>query len=72
MNCELVYAIRPKARVKFSQVIWEKILPAALNSHWVKSRPDVLKMKALMAMTQKTMGNTEFRRRQKWTERQSE
>jgi hypothetical protein len=65
----LVYAIRPKQKVRFSRIIWEKILPEAVSHHWVKSRPPVQKGKALAAALRWTAENMEFRRRQKWIER---
>ena len=35
MGCELVYAIRPKAGVSFSKVIWAQLLARALRHPWV-------------------------------------
>lgn len=32
IDCELVYAIRPKQRKSFSRLIWERILPRVLNN----------------------------------------
>ncbi len=69
MDCELVYAIRPKNHLKFSQVIWEKILPEARRHPWVKSSIKYRKATALAGIARYTMGKIKFRRQHKWIER---
>ena len=36
LDCELVYAIRPKNRKLFSETIWEKLWPEAIENVWIK------------------------------------
>jgi transcriptional regulator with XRE-family HTH domain len=69
MNCELVYAIRPKQKTRFSQIIWQKVLTKALHHPWILARPENLKTKALATMARWTMDDFKFRRLHKLTER---
>lgn len=61
MDCEFVYAIRPKQRRPFSELIWEKLLEASLNHPWVTSRPQTLKVRALVAIARLTIRKVKFR-----------
>jgi DNA-binding XRE family transcriptional regulator len=67
MDCELIVAIRPKQRVVFSKINWNKILPLAKKHPWVNSRPENKKHLALKHTANLTMNSIEFRRTQKWT-----
>ena len=69
LDAELVVAIRPKKRMLFSQIIWQKLMPVAVNHHWVRSRPEHLKVQALLAVVKKQMQDPAFRAQQNWTER---
>jgi hypothetical protein len=69
MDCELVYAIRPKKKVRFSSQIWHPLLKASLNKWWVVSRPEIRKSDALAAVANQTMNEPQFRRKQGWSER---
>ncbi len=69
LDAELIIAIRPKKRMLFSQIIWQKLLPSSVNHHWVKSRPEHVRSQALLAIVKKQMQDPEFRALQKWTER---
>ncbi len=69
MDCELVYAIRPKTKQQFSQIIWEKLVSECLTHPWVISRAPVFKARALVAIAREKMNEAAFRHRQKWSER---
>jgi len=69
MDCELVYAIRPKKRVRFSQVIWQALQKVSINHRWVLSRPEVRKVNALVAVANWNLDDPHFRRHQGWSER---
>ncbi|MDZ4677477.1 MAG: hypothetical protein SGI74_08200 [Oligoflexia bacterium] len=66
MDCELLYIIRPKKRMMFSEVIWNSVLNKALSHHWVKSRPKLLKYRALAAVIRWHIEDPQFRLNQKW------
>lgn len=69
LDAELIIAIRPKKKMLFSQIIWQKLLPTSVNHYWVKSRPEHVKAQALLTIVKKQMQDPEFRALQKWTER---
>lgn len=69
LDCELVYALRPKNRTPLSLEIWLKLLPRAIRHSWVQSRPANRKVAALVAICLKLGADPEFRRAQGWTER---
>lgn len=69
MDCELVYAIRPRQRLCYSEVIWRKLLPVAIDHWWVRSRSLLFKDRALAAVAKWKMEESEFRRQQCWSER---
>ncbi len=68
LDCELVYAIRPKNRVRFSEVIWMKLTKNLLSA----SRTSIMnRMEAhrLLSAVSVRMRSPDFRRSQKWSER---
>ena len=69
MDCELVYAIRPRERIPFAKRLWDLAWPLCIDHHWVRSRPTRLKSYALAAITRDKIFDTEFRRQQGWSER---
>jgi transcriptional regulator with XRE-family HTH domain len=69
LDCEFVYAIRPKKNLRFSKLIWQVLLKASINDYWVTSRPKIKKIEALASIAKKKMYEAEFRRKQGWTER---
>ncbi len=71
LGCELVYALRPKTRLSFSQTIWQRIQPLAIDHTWVKSRPQNKKPLALAAVAKWRMLEPKVRRRLLWTERKN-
>ena len=68
MNCELVYAIRPKEAKTFSKVIWEKILKGAAKQIEIRSTPEHMKGFALAAIAREKMQDPKFRRSQNWAQ----
>jgi transcriptional regulator with XRE-family HTH domain len=63
LDCELIFALRPKARVSFSTLLWQKILPEVLRHNQVKSNPAGQKVRALVGIARLKMANAEFRKR---------
>ncbi len=69
MDCELVYAIRPKDKKFFSHKIWEQLLPTARNHPWMKKCDPRRKGEAVAAMARNFMKDTAFRKKQGWSQR---
>lgn len=69
LDCELVYAIRPRKRVRFSQVIWQKLLREAENHSWVRRSSLQAKPQALAKIASELFNDSEFRKRQGWKRR---
>jgi transcriptional regulator with XRE-family HTH domain len=68
MNCEFVYAIRPKEGQLYSKVIWEKILKASAKQIEIRSTPEHMKGFALAAIAREKMQEPKFRRSQNWAQ----
>jgi len=69
MDCELVYAIRPKCRKYFSQIIWEKLLPQALLHPWIEKCDQRRRAHGLAYVVKNLMTSSQFRREQGWSQR---
>ncbi len=69
LDCELVYAIRPKGKMPFSKVIWQILLEKSVNHSWVKTKPANAKDRALAAIARYTMVDPKFRRLKGWSKR---
>ena len=69
MDCELVYAIRPKNKKHFSSIIWEKLLPPSLLHPWLKKCDPKKRGEALAFIATKHMSDPEFRKKQEWSQR---
>lgn len=69
MDCELVYAIRPKERVRFSVSIWNKLLPKALEQFPKSSRFPRHRASALSRTAARIMKNPAHRRAHEWNKR---
>jgi transcriptional regulator with XRE-family HTH domain len=69
LDCELVYAIRPKKRVRFSQLIWQKLLSEAQVHSWVRRSSPQTKPQALAKIATDLFHDPEFRKRQGWKRR---
>jgi len=72
MDCELVYAIRPKKRKIFSELIWSKIIPHA-EAHPRLAKCDQKRREStLISIINKFANDTEFRKKQNWSQRRAE
>jgi len=69
MDCEFVYAIRPKQRILFSHVIWKQLLKESLNHWWVRSRSPNRKAQALAWIAQLNFDSPQFREKKGWARR---
>lgn len=69
LDCELVYAIRPKNRKPFSQRIWEIVLPFALKSAWLSNCDPKRRSFALVAVVKRLLEDTQFRKDRGWSQR---
>ena len=69
MDCELVYAIRPKSKKYFSNIIWEVLLPTSLLHPWIKKCDQKKRGEALAHIADKFMNDPGFRKKQGWSQR---
>ncbi|MBC7465306.1 MAG: hypothetical protein H7256_04885 [Bdellovibrio sp.] len=69
MDCELVYAIRPKNHLSFSAGIWKKILPQAILHPWIKACDPKQRARAVFAIATRLMKSAEFKKSQGWSQR---
>lgn len=69
MNCELVYAIRPKAQTSFSDTIWKILLKTALHHPWLKKCDQKRRANALASIAQKQMMDPKIKQKNGWSER---
>lgn len=66
IDCDLVYAIRPKARTRFSVSIWKTLLPKALDKTPKRCAPQ-MKFSALARAAARIMKNPAHRRVHGWS-----
>ncbi len=66
LDCELVYAIRPKSRRKFSAIIWDQLFDSSVHHSWVKSAKS-RKGEALAFILSRNMADPAFRRKKNWS-----
>lgn len=69
MDCELVYAIRPKNRLSFSRCVWKKLLAASLKHPSLRSYDPKHRSKSLAAIAVRLMSNPEFKRNLSFSQR---
>ncbi len=69
MGCELVYAIRPKSKKYFSNIIWAKLLPQSLLHPWINKCDQRRRAEGLAYVVKTLMNNPKFRREQGWSQR---
>ena len=69
LECELVYALRPKCGLRFSEMIWKRVLPAAMENPFIRTRDPKTKERALVAAVFRKLSNAKFVREQGWTQR---
>lgn len=66
LDCELVYAIRPKSRKKFSSIIWNQLFEDSRSHTWVKSAK-TRRGEALAFIMSRNMADPAFRRKKNWS-----
>ena len=66
LDCELVYAIRPKNRKIFSEIIWNQLIEESKGHTWVKSAK-LRKGEALAFIMSRNMADPAFRRKMNWS-----
>lgn len=69
MDCELVYALRPKKKTLFSEIIWKKLVEPPLEHPLSRSDSERAKAYGLLQTAQKRYNDSKFRREQGWSER---
>jgi transcriptional regulator with XRE-family HTH domain len=69
MDCELVYAIRPKNRNSFSFGLWLKLYEVAKNHFWLNSYRQLERPKAYVAVANRLMQSPEFKKKHGWSQR---
>ena len=67
MNCELVYAIRPKSKKLHTHKIWETLLQKALVHPWLQKCDQRKRGPALASIALETMNDPAFRRSKNWS-----
>jgi len=68
MECELVYAIRPKNKKYFSQIIFEKLLPKSLLHPWIKNCDQKRRHAGLAYVLNYYMNDPVFRKTRGWSQ----
>lgn len=68
MDCELIYALRPKSQISYSEIIWKKLLSHCLKHPWLKACDPKKKADALLALAIKAMMSSNFRKAQGWSQ----
>ena len=69
MDCELVYAVRPKRRLPFSRLIWRRVLEKALPKLQIRPHREQMRGQALAAIAKDLIEDIKFRRDQGWSQR---
>lgn len=67
MNCELVYAIRPKNKKSHARKIWETLIQKALLHPWLQKCDQRKLGPALASIALETMNDPAFRRSKNWS-----
>lgn len=69
MDCELVYAIKPKSKEKFSQIVWKKLEEEAI-AHCNSEKLSQVRLDRWRAgFAGELMGNAKVRKKRKWNRR---
>jgi transcriptional regulator with XRE-family HTH domain len=69
MDCELVYALRPRKRKRFSEVIWAKLVKIAASHAQVTGSTEKMKARALAGIAKHLMKEPKTRARLGWLKR---
>lgn len=64
MDCELIYAIVPKSRKAFSDLIWEVLLPRAISQMTTKKHMKVMRGFFIGSLAIQQLNSTKFRKTQ--------
>lgn len=71
MDCELVYALRPKSRKLISTLIWEKLLPMAVIHPWLSKCHPARRSESLLFIASRNLRDPTFRKQQGWSLRKN-
>lgn len=69
LDCELVYAIRPRERISFSQRVWWPIFQKAKDHPWLSRCDQKKRGAALAAIVRMRFSDCKFRSSQGWVRR---
>jgi transcriptional regulator with XRE-family HTH domain len=69
LNCELVYAIRPKSRQLFSHQIFKTLVKAVDQHSWLRNCDQRRRAMALAGLAATKMADPEFKRTQNWSQK---
>ena len=67
MDCELIYAIRPKSKTLPSKIIWEKIYGPCIRHPLVKNTSNSMKSRVLASLAKERMEDLALRRKMGWS-----
>ena len=68
MDCELVYAIRPKNKKKYSEMIWKLLEEHAVLHPWIQACNPNRRSSALASVATNLMANAKFRKKMNWSQ----
>ncbi len=68
MDCELIYAIRPRNGKSFASIVWEALFQSSLQHSWVKSCNPHRKAEALAFIANRFFSEPKFRKKQGWSQ----
>lgn len=66
MDCELVYALRPRQKILYSHVIWRQLLKDSLSHWWVRTRTENRKARALAWVAKLKFESSPYRKGLGW------
>jgi hypothetical protein len=69
LDCELVYAVRPKARLRFSQMLWNVVFGAISNHPLIHNSSPKNAHKIIASLALRRLNDPQFRRKQNWSKR---
>lgn len=71
MDCEVVCVLRPKSKVRFSQLIWKKLLPKVIHHPILAKRETHRRAVTLAALVRDQFHDPKTRQELNWTERRT-
>jgi transcriptional regulator with XRE-family HTH domain len=69
MDCELVYAIRPKSKKSFTEILWGILFPVAIVHPWLKKCDQRRRGHALAHRMDMCIKDPKFKKKQGWSQR---